>query len=93
MIRGFSQQYKIDYEEIFALTLHFNSLCMLLIIAAHKDLHIHQMNIISAYLTGELKDKIYMKSSEDLSYIDDETKRMICCLIKGLYDLKQSEKV
>ena len=41
MIRGFSQQYEIDYEEIFALTLHFDLLCMLLTIAAHKDLHIH----------------------------------------------------
>ena len=41
MIRDFSQQYEIDYKEIFALTLHFDSLCMLLTIAAHKDLHIH----------------------------------------------------
>ena len=41
MIRDFSQQYKIDYKEIFALILHFDSLCMLLTIAAHEDLHIH----------------------------------------------------
>ena len=93
MIRDFSQQYKIDYEETFALTLHFDSLCMLLTIAAHKDLHIHQMNIISAYLADELKDEIYIKSSEGLSYIEDRLKRMICHLIKSLYSLKQSETV
>ena len=93
MIRDFSQQYKIDYEEIFAFTLHFDSLCMLLTIAAHKDLHIHQMNVVSAYLAGELKDKIYMKPSEDLSYIDNRMKRMTCCLIKSLYSLKQFRRV
>ena len=93
MIRDFSQQYEIDYKETFALTLYFNSLCMLLTIAAHKDLHIHQINVNSAYLADELKDKIYMKSSEDLSYIENRLKRMICCLIKGLYSLKQSERV
>ena len=93
MIRGFSQHHEIDYKETFALTLHFNSLCMLLIIAAHKDLQIHQMNIVSAYLTGELKNKIYMKLLEGLSYIKKETKRMICHLVKRLYGLKQSERV
>ena len=41
VIRGFSQQYEIDYKETFAFTLYFDSLCMLLIIAAHKDLHIY----------------------------------------------------
>ena len=93
MIRGFSQWYEIDYKEIFALTLHFDSLCMLLTIAAHKDLHIHQMNVVSAYLADELKDEIYMKPLKDLSYIKDRLKRMVCCLIKSLYSLKQSERV
>ena len=41
VIRGFSQHYEIDYKETFASTLHFDSLCMLLAIAAHEDLHIH----------------------------------------------------
>ena len=35
--RGFSQQYGIDYEETFAPTLRFDSLRMLLAIAAYDD--------------------------------------------------------
>ena len=93
MIRDFSQQYEIDYEEIFASTLYFDSLHMLLTIAAHKDLHIHQMNVVSAYLVSELKDKIYMKPLKSLPYIENEMRRMICCLIKRLYSLKQSKRV
>ena len=51
------------------------------------------MNVISAYLAGELKDETYMKPLKGLSYIDDRTKRMICCLIKSLYSLKQFRRV
>ena len=50
------------------------------------------MNVVSAYLVSELEEKIYMKPSKDLSYTE-KSKRMTCCLVKGLYSLKQSEKV
>ena len=93
MVREFSQHYKIDYEETFTSTLCFDSLCMLLTIAAHEELHIHQINIVSAHLAGELKDEIYMKPSEELLYTENRLKRMICCLIKSLYNLKQFRKV
>ena len=66
---------------------------MLLTIAAHKDLHIHQINIVSAYLAGELEDKIYMEPLKSLPYIEKGMKRMVCHLVKGLYGLKQSERV
>ena len=89
--RGFSQQYGIDYEETFAPTLRFDSLRMLLAIAAHDDLHIHQMDVVSAYLAGKLEEEIYMEPPEGLPY--DTTKRMACRLIKGLYGLKQSGRV
>ena len=91
--RGFSQQYAIDYKESFALTLCFNSLCMLLTVTAHKDLHINQMNVVSAYLTDELKEEIYIKPSESLLYIENRTRKIICYLIKRLYDLKQFRRV
>ena len=66
--RGFSQQYGIDYEETFAPTLRFDSLRMLLAIAAYEDWHIHQMDVVSAYLAGELEEEIYMESPEGLPY-------------------------
>ena len=91
--RGFSQQYGIDYEETFAPTLHFNSLCMLLAIAAYKDWHIHQMDVVSAYLAGELEEEIYMEPPECLPYDQSYSKRIVCRLIKGLYGLKQSGRV
>ena len=91
--RGFSQQYGIDYEETFAPTLRFDSLRMLLAIAAYEDWHIHQMDVVSAYLAGELEEEIYMEPPEGLPYDQSNLKRIVCRLVKGLYGLKQSGRV
>ena len=89
--REFSQQYEIDYEETFTSTLHFKSLRLLFSIAAIDDLHIHQMDVVSAYLAGHLKEEIYMKISESLSLNTLRAlSRHVCRLIKDLYRLKQS---
>ena len=74
--RGFSQQYGVNYEETFAPTLHFDSLRMLLAIAAYKDLHIHQMNVVSAYLAGKLEEEIYIEPLKGLPY--NQSRRMAC---------------
>ena len=92
--RGFSQQYEIDYEEIFASNLHFKSLRLLFSIAAIDNLHIHQMDVVSAYLAGHLKEEIYMEISEGLSLNSFRASpRCVYRLIKGLYRLKQSGQV
>jgi hypothetical protein len=36
------------------------SLRVLLMIAAREDLEIHQIDVITVYLAGELKEEIYM---------------------------------
>ncbi len=46
------------------------------------------MNIISTYLCSNLKEDIYMKLLKDL-----DIKKLICKLIKSLYELKQSARV
>ena len=52
------------------------------------------MDIVSAYLAGHLKEKIYMKISESLSLNTlRASSRHVCRLIKDLYKLKQSEWV
>jgi hypothetical protein len=52
--RGFSQQYGVDYEETFAPIVRLESLRILLAIAAAEDLEVHQMDVVTAYLAGEL---------------------------------------
>ena len=87
--REFSQQYGIDYEETFALVVRMESLRILLAVAAAEDLEIHQMDVVTAYLAGELKEEIYMATPADLP----DSKGKVCRLRKGLYGLKQSARV
>jgi hypothetical protein len=58
--RGFSQQYKVDYNETFAPVVRMETLRVLLTIAAAEDLEIHQIDVVTAYLVGELEEEIYI---------------------------------
>ena len=58
--QGFTQIEGIDYDETFAPITKFASLCPILAIATELDLEVHQMDVKSAYLNGELKEEIYM---------------------------------
>ena len=57
---GFSQQYGVDYEETFAPVVRMERPRILLAIAAVEDLKIYQMDVVTAYLAGELEEEIYM---------------------------------
>jgi hypothetical protein len=87
--RGFSQKYGIDYQETFAPVVRIESLRILLAIAAYKDLEIHQMDVITAYLAGDLQEEIYMGPPPGLP----GTPRKVYRLKKGLYGLKQSARI
>jgi hypothetical protein len=87
--RGFSQQYGIDYEETFALVVRMESLRVLLAIAAAENMEIYQMDVVTAYLAGELEEEIWMEPPLGTLYIQG----MACKLKKGLYGLKQSARV
>jgi hypothetical protein len=65
------------------------SLRILLAIAAYEDLEIHQMDVITAYLAGDLQEEIYMGPPPGLP----GTPRKVCRLKKGLYGLKQSARI
>jgi hypothetical protein len=80
--KGFSQQYGVDYDETFAPVVRMESLCILLAIVAAEDLEIHQMDVVTAYLAGDLEEEIYMP-----------TESKVCRVRKGLYGLKQSARV
>lgn len=56
--KGYSQQRGIDYEETFAPVVRYTSIRVLLAIASHLKLQVTQMDAITAFLNGELREEI-----------------------------------
>ena len=88
--RRFSQRHGVDYEEIFSTVVHLSSIRTLLAFAAKKKFYVHQMDVVSAFLNGELKEEIYMKQPP--GYVQLGKENLVCKLIKSIYGLKQSPR-
>ena len=68
----------------------YKSIRTLLAIGNQLDLEIHQMDVVAAYLNGELSEEIYMKQPE--GFEDKRYPNKVCKLKKSLYGLKQSTR-
>jgi len=84
--RGFTQEYGIDYFETFAPIVRMESLRILLALAAAQDWEIHQMDVVSAYLLGELEEDAYLGAPQGLEL----PKGKVLKAVEGLPGLKQS---
>ena len=59
--KGYTQQKGIDYEETLSQVVRFASIGLILAIITHMDLELHQMEVKTAFLNGELNEEIYME--------------------------------
>ena len=57
---GYSQRYGIDYVETFSPVVKFSSIRALLAYAVESNMQIQQMDVVTAFLNGELNDDIYI---------------------------------
>jgi hypothetical protein len=87
--RGFSQTFGVDYNETFAPVANFMSIRCVLALAAIEDMEIHQMDVKTAFLNGDLEEEIYMEQPEGFT---QEGEHLVCKLHKSLYGLKQSPR-
>jgi hypothetical protein len=63
---------------------------VLIALAASYDLLIHQMDVKTTFLNGELDEEIYMKQPE--RFVTHGQENTVCRLRKSLYGLKQAPK-
>jgi hypothetical protein len=84
--QGFTQVAGIDYDDTHAPSLRLESFRLFLAIAASLDLEIRGMDVVGAYLNGELDREIYMTQPPGFSDGTDD----VLLLKKTLYGLKQS---
>lgn len=86
--KGLTQEHNIDYFETFAPVVRYNSIRMLLAFVAAQNLHIWQMDVVTAYLQGYVDAEIYMELPEGF-----EKNNKVCKLHRSIYGLKQSGKM
>ena len=90
--KGFTQKECIDYKEIFSLISTEDSFRIIMALVAHFDLELHQMDVKTVLLIGDIEETIYiyiyMVQSEN--FVTGDPKNMVCKLKKSIYGLKQA---
>ena len=64
MAKGFTQREGIDYTETFSPVSKKDSFRIVVALVAHFDLELHQMDIKTAFLNGDLHESVYMAQPE-----------------------------
>lgn len=58
--KGYAQQHGIDYNEVFAPVARWDTIRMLLSLAAQRGWKVYQLDVKSAFLHGEISEDVYV---------------------------------
>ncbi|KAK8944130.1 hypothetical protein KSP39_PZI007676 [Platanthera zijinensis] len=88
--KGFTQREGIDYNETFSPVSSKDSFRIIMALVAQFDLELHQMDVKTAFLNGDIDETIYMVQPEN--FVSGDPKRTVCKLKKSIYGLKQASR-
>ena len=88
--QGFSQIGNVNYDNTYALVTHLALLRAIIMIANQLGLELHQVDIKGAYLNGILHEDEVLYTQHPPGYKAQGISRLMLCLLKTLYGLKQS---
>nr|CAN66083.1 hypothetical protein VITISV_028833 [Vitis vinifera] len=88
--KGFTQKEGIDFNETFSPVSTKDSFRIIMALVAHYDIELHQMDVKTAFLNGDIDETIYMVQPEN--FVSEDSKNMVCKLTKSIYGLKQASR-
>jgi hypothetical protein len=88
--KGYTQKEGEDFFDTYSPIARMTTIRVLFSLAALYDLLVHQMDVKTTFLNGELDEEIYMDQSDGFVVKGEEQK--VCKLLKSLYGLKQAPK-
>ena len=85
-----NQKYETGYDETFCPVVRQESLRVLLALSVQYGLKLHQVDVTTAFLNGNLEEEIYMTQPKGFATEGEE--HLVCKLKKSIYGLKQSPR-
>ena len=86
--KGYAQTYGINYTETFSPVVRYETIKMVIALAAEYGHHLYQMDVSTAYLNSELTDEVCVAQPE--KFTDEKFPNKVLKLKKALYELKTS---
>jgi len=86
VIRGFDQKKEIDFFHTYSPVTKISTIRTPIALATIHDLVVHQTDVKTTFLNGDLEEEIFMSQSEGCNVPRQENK--VCKLKKSLYGLK-----
>ncbi|KAA0048413.1 retrotransposon protein, putative, Ty1-copia subclass [Cucumis melo var. makuwa] len=86
--KGYTQKDGIDYKKTFSSVSTKDSLRIIMALVAHYDLELHQMDVKTTFLNGNLDEEVFMDQPED--FMVEGKEHMVCKLKRSIYGLKQA---
>ena len=88
--KGFTQKDGIDYKETFSPVSKKDSFRIIMALVAHYDLELHQMDVKTTFLNGDLEEDVYM--DQPVGFAEEGKEHMVCKLKRSIYGLKQASR-
>eukprot|EP00253_Pinus_taeda_P019494 PITA_19494 len=88
--KRYSQKKGIDYEDTFAPVANLSTIRIMIALTTKYNWKMHQLDVKSAFLNGELKEEVYLVQLE--GFVKQGQEHLVCRLKKDLYGLKQAPR-
>ncbi|GAB2282276.1 hypothetical protein Dimus_039532 [Dionaea muscipula] len=86
VVKGLTQKEGIDYKETFSPVSSKDSFKTIITWVAYFDLELHQMDVKTVFLNGDIDKTIYIVQPEN--FVSGNQKYMVCKLKKSICGLK-----
>ena len=88
--QGYMQKFGTDYDETFCPVVRMESLRSLIALSVQFGLQLHQVDVTTAFLNGELEEEVYMQQPR--GFVFEGKENLVCKLKNSIYGLKQSPR-
>jgi hypothetical protein len=89
-LEGLDDDLDDDYEETFAPVARYTSIKTILSLGVVMKWKVHQMDVKTTFLNGEIKEEVYVEQPQGLEVHDREMH--VCRWKKDLYGLKKAPR-